>query len=60
MSDFVEDYSSGSNVLDTLTIFRDEFEISKLCEVLTNECCTELEQLQLSGIEEHDVDVLCE
>ena len=38
----------------------DEFEISKLYEVLTNECCTELKQLQLSGIEEHDVGVLCD
>ena len=41
------------------TTFRDECEISKLCEVLNNECCTELEQLQLSGIKEH-VDVLCD
>ena len=39
-------------------IFGDKFEISKLYEVLTNECCTELEQLQLSGIEEYHVDVL--
>ena len=36
----------------------DEFEISKLCEVLNNECCTELEQLQLSGMTRYDVDVL--
>ena len=36
----------------------DEFEISKLYEVLTNECCTELEQLQFSGIRNYDVDVL--
>ena len=40
------------------TIFRDGFEISKLYEVLNTECCTELEQLQLSGIEEHNVGVL--
>ena len=37
-----------------------KFEISKLCEVLHNECCTELKQLELSGIEEHNVDVLCD
>ena len=36
----------------------DEFEISKLYEVLTNECCTELEQLQFSSITKYDVDVL--
>ena len=42
------------------TIFGDEFEISKLYEVLTNECCTELEQLQLSGITKYDVGVLCD
>ena len=36
----------------------DEFEISKLYEVLTNECCKELEQLQFSGIRNYDVDVL--
>ena len=40
------------------TIFGDEFEISKLYEVLNNECCTELEQLQLSGTTKCDVDVL--
>ena len=33
----------------------DESEISKLYEVLTNECCTELEQLQFSGIRNYDV-----
>ena len=40
------------------TIFGNSFEISKLYEVLNNECCTELEQLQLSGITKYDVDVL--
>ena len=35
--------------------FEDEFEISKLYEVLTNECCTELERLKLSGITNYDV-----
>ena len=40
------------------TVFRYEFEFSKLCEVLNNECCTELEQLKFSGIIEHDVGVL--
>ena len=35
-----------------------EFEMSKLYEVLTNECCTELEQLQFSGKTKNDVDVL--
>ena len=46
--------------LDILVLNRsgDEFEISKLYEVLTNECCTELEQLQLFGTEQHNVDVL--
>ena len=46
--------------LDILVYNRsgDEFEISKLYEVLTNECCTELEQLQFSGIRNYDVDVL--
>ena len=43
----------GSN----LGVYGDKFEISKLCEVLNNECCTELEQLQLSGIAKY-VDVL--
>ena len=38
--------------------YGDEFEISKLCEVLNKECCTELEQLQLSGMTRYDVDVL--
>ena len=48
--------------LDILVYNRsgDKFEISKLCEVLHNECCTELEQLTLSGIKEHDVGVLCD
>ena len=40
--------------------YYDKLEISKLCEVLNNECCTELKQLKLSGIKEHDVDVLCD
>ena len=40
--------------------YEDEFEISKLCEVLNNECCTELEQLQLSSITEYDVGELCD
>ena len=42
------------------TIYKDNLEISKLYEVLDNECCTELKQLQLSSIEEHDVGVLCD
>ena len=33
----------------------DEFVISKLCEVLNNKCCKELEQLEFSGIIEHHV-----
>ena len=41
----------------TRKLCQDEFEISKLCEVLNNECCTELEQLQLSGITKYDVGV---
>ena len=46
--------------LDILVFNRsgDEFEISKLYEVLTNECCTELEQLQLGSITNYDVNVL--
>ena len=46
--------------LDILVFNRsgDEFEISKLYEVLSNECCTELEQLQLGSITNYDVNVL--
>ena len=48
--------------LDILVYNRsvDEFEISKLYEVLTNECCTELEQLQFYGITKYDVGELCD
>ena len=48
--------------LDIVVYIRsgDEFEISKLYEVLSNECCTELKQLLLSGIRKYDVGELCD
>ena len=47
--------------LSITTFFEgNEFEISKICEVLNNKCCTELKQLELSGITEHNVGVLCD
>ena len=49
--------SLAIRVENILTKYVDEFEISKLCEVLNNECCTELEQLEFSGITK-SVDVL--
>ena len=42
------------------TKYVDEFVISKLYEVLNNECCTELKQLLLSGIRKYDVGELCD
>ena len=50
--------SLAIRVENRLTKYGDEFEISKLCEVLNNECCTELAQLEFSGKTNYPVDVL--
>ena len=47
-----------SLTIEVTTRDGDEFEISKLYEVLTNERCTELKQLKLCGLEKHNVGVL--